>query len=621
MAIKDPLMFITIEEFKNWKGFNKSLFDEVTTPDSEIRYAIEIASSNIDFLSGFTISKKWPEINPTKFTDNIQTATTHYVNFLLGKGVEYARGQASIGQGGITYSQNNPEDPYYIVPQVFNYLKEINEYPIMQGFNLNVSSKQNWFKKFMGNGGEQNPWEIYVQFTNIKSSDDRTKITITHPKNIMGSVVDIDTRGIKSFDNLTTLELFTKYFSNDTMKLVDGKEGQEKKVISATGGNSLWEINIDNPNFIKSKDDKGISANDKRIIDVGTPTFLTDATNKVYVDDLLDKKQDKIDNLQDKIFNNKDDKDSTRRLVNEIIKTNVGGKTLIYRNNPVITDDLDIPNKKYIDDKIDKKQDKENWVVIGKKVDNRTWDNFNIDLNKTYRVFITWHRNAPEQNGYPLMLLFKSAKAVGTGTWTLLIGKIDNKDASLILKADYTKSTNKWSLFIKCEIDGGAIFSFEELKENTYQITSNTLNITSPSVINIDKPIKINSKSLETNEIEENNWDIELKNNPPTPSPTIPQWKEVGTREKNKLDNWQITYDFQENKHYRIYYSWSIYNPVYTIQEFIITNKKIAGVQIQTFNDSANIVILSVQHAKLITIYTGKGNLKGNVWKLEELQE
>ncbi|WP_339040914.1 hypothetical protein [Spiroplasma endosymbiont of Apeira syringaria] len=259
MAIKDPLMFITIEEFKNWKGFNKSLFDEVTTPDSEIRYAIEIASSNIDFLSGFTISKKWPEINPTKFTDNIQTATTHYVNFLLGKGVEYARGQASIGQGGITYSQNNPEDPYYIVPQVFNYLKEINEYPTMQGFNLDVSPKQNWFKKFMGNGGEQNPWEIYVQSNNIKISDDRTKITITHPKNIMGSVVDIDTRGIK-----TNID------------------------------NSLWEVNKENPNFIFPKDFKGIDVNGKRIIDVGTPTFLSDATTKVYVDDLLDKKQDKL---------------------------------------------------------------------------------------------------------------------------------------------------------------------------------------------------------------------------------------------------------------------------------------------------------------------------------------
>ncbi|WP_342267290.1 hypothetical protein [Spiroplasma endosymbiont of Villa modesta] len=116
----------------------------------------------------------------------------------------------------------------------------------------------------------------------------------------------------------------------------------------------------------------------------------------------------------------------------------------------------------------------------------------------------------------------------------------------------------------------------------------------------------------------------ELNKKQPQPTPIPPSgsnWKEVGTREKNKWDNWQITYDFQENKHYRVYYSWSIYNPVYTIQEFIITDKKIAGVQIQTFNDSANIVILSVQHAKWITIYTGKGNLKGNLWKLEELQE
>ncbi|WP_286641015.1 hypothetical protein [Spiroplasma ixodetis] len=113
----------------------------------------------------------------------------------------------------------------------------------------------------------------------------------------------------------------------------------------------------------------------------------------------------------------------------------------------------------------------------------------------------------------------------------------------------------------------------------------------------------------------------EILEKQPQPSPSSSNWKEVGTREKNKWDNWQITYDFQENKHYRVYYSWSIYNPVYTIQEFIITDKKIAGVPIQTFNDIANIVILSVQHAKWITIYTGKGNLKGNVWKLEELQE
>ncbi|WP_400255311.1 hypothetical protein [Spiroplasma endosymbiont of Cleonymus obscurus] len=541
MAIKDPLMFITIEEFKNWKGFNKSLFDEVTTPDSEIRYAIEIASSNIDYLSGFTISKKWPEINPTKFTDNIQTATTHYVNFLLGKGVEYARGQASIGQGGITYSQNNPEDPYYIVPQVFNYLKEINEYPIMQGFNLNVSPKQNWFKKFMGNGGEQNPWEIYLQSNNIKSSDNRTKITISHPKNIMGSVVYIDTNGIKSFDNLTTIELFTKYFSNDTMKLVDGKEGQEKKVISATGGSgeSLWEVDKDNPNFIKPKDDKGIDVNGKRIIDVGTPTFLSDATTKEYVDNLLDKKQSQLtennagDNItitgtgsdikinsnggssvdENRIFNNKDDKDSTTRLVNEVIKTNVGGKTLIYRNNPVITDDLDIPNKKYIDDKIpnldnyytkkeidelksdidtiisfkqeqtDNKLETTNktvvggineinkkledfkiikWKVIGNRINDKKWHIPTAPFNQyIYRVFVTWEvtEENPLNKGYQQVIFFKSPKLIGTGNWRIASGKIGNSDSTLNINFDNTD----WSLTLNGG-NGGAIISLEVLE-------------------------------------------------------------------------------------------------------------------------------------------------------------
>lgn len=102
------------------------------------------------------------------------------------------------------------------------------------------------------------------------------------------------------------------------------------------------------------------------------------------------------------------------------------------------------------------------------------------------------------------------------------------------------------------------------------------------------------------------------------------KWKEVGTREKNKWhENWQITYDFQENKHYRVYYSWDIYNPVYSIQEFIITinTKKLDYVNIQTFNNNIDIVILLIQNGEWITTYTGKGVLKGNVWKLEELQE
>ncbi len=210
MAIKDPLMFITIEEFKNWKGFNNQLFDEITTPDSEIRYAIEIASNNIDFLSGFIISKKWPEINPTKFTDNIQTATTHYVNFLLSKGVEYARGQASIGQGGIVYSQNNPEDPYFIPTQVFNYLRDINKYPNMQGFPLNLPNKESFFSKFLSNRGEINRLIEYLKIINLKSSDNRVKINIYQHENLDSPVVDIDTRGINTTTTVPDLKVQKK---------------------------------------------------------------------------------------------------------------------------------------------------------------------------------------------------------------------------------------------------------------------------------------------------------------------------------------------------------------------------------------------------------------------------
>ncbi|WP_281748849.1 hypothetical protein [Spiroplasma ixodetis] len=54
---------------------------------------------------------------------------------------------------------------------------------------------------------------------------------------------------------------------------------------------------------------------------------------------------------------------------------------------------------------------------------------------------------------------------------------------------------------------------------------------------------------------------------------------------------------------------------------FIITDNKIAGVEIEVFNNNSNVLVLSVNHAKFITIYSLKGNDKGNTWKLEELQE
>ncbi|BDT04533.1 hypothetical protein [Spiroplasma ixodetis] len=188
----------------------------------------------------------------------------------------------------------------------------------------------------------------------------------------------------------------------------------------------------------------------------------------------------------------------------------------------------------------------------------------------------------------------------------LVKGKIDNEDASLIIKLGTVDGNKSQLIIIGGNKQYGNIFSLEELQDTIK--------------VDIKSKLQIRSGSLTTNEIEENIWDIELKNNP-TPSPSGSNWKEVGTREKNQWDNWQITYDFQENKHYRVYYSWNIYNPVYAIQEFIITDDRIAGVEIEVFNNNSNVLVLSVNHAKFITIYSLKGSYKGNTWKLEELQE
>ncbi len=64
-----------------------------------------------------------------------------------------------------------------------------------------------------------------------------------------------------------------------------------------------------------------------------------------------------------------------------------------------------------------------------------------------------------------------------------------------------------------------------------------------------------------------------------------------------------------------------MYNQVYALEEFTITDAGIAGVPIEDFNNEDNILVLSVNHGKFITIYSLKESYKGDLWKLEELQE
>lgn len=308
MSIKSPLMFITIDEFKESNFFNNTLFDDVTTPDTDIWLAITQATSCVDYASGNNISTKWPEEPQTEFTDIVQTATAHQVRFILGKGVDYMRSQASIAQGGITYQQNNPNDPFYIVPEVYINLSKIKERLTFQGFPINVKPYRS--NSFISGSNDNNPFESYLRITNLQSNDSRTKIIKTNPSGIVGTIVIIDTNNIKSIDNLTTEDLFQQYFSNDSLQLVDGKQGQKPKVISISdnipnmlineltynnlntknktisgaineinaksGGDSLWNDNGKNVDLQFAKD---VNLQGYNLVKLGDPILEDDGVN------------------------------------------------------------------------------------------------------------------------------------------------------------------------------------------------------------------------------------------------------------------------------------------------------------------------------------------------------
>ncbi|WP_375318328.1 hypothetical protein [Spiroplasma endosymbiont of Virgichneumon dumeticola] len=636
MAIKDPILFITVEEFKNSKYFNELLFDKVTTPDNEIWFAISVASSNIDYLSGFTISKKWPEITPTDFTDNIQTATTNYVRFLLTKDVDYLRGQGSISQGGLTYSETNPDDPYFIPPEVFNYLRKIKEYPNIKGFDLKgiEPQKNNYFNKFISNCGEDSPLNEYIPYTNLESSDTRTKITITHPQNRSRPVINIDTRGINTS---TTVPEF-----KSPKETIDIKYDKETHIVNSDVSDKvIYFDDLDDrknaieilkhtlvPNFIY----KWVAYKNFDPFTEDYSSYLNGTLiPKKYADDKLQNKLiagnnitiDKETNTisatggssvdENRIFNNKNDKDNTTRLVNDVI--NVGNRTLIYKNKsgPSVTDDNDIPNKKYVDEKI-KSLNVIKWKNIGTKESNIKI-NYDFKVNTLYRVGYCW-KNVEKSPIIYMQFLWQGEGAVLASFFKGISGKrITEAYVDLVVISNAIAMD-------RFNDDEGKIYSLEEeIKENTYKITSNTLDITSPSIINIDKPIKINSKSLETNEIEDNCWDIELKDNPtPNPNPSVPQWKEVAV----STDLVTINYNLKNKNYYRVFYNGrtrdlitNIGKGTHEIKEFYYQDNKDSFI-LGIFNMMLSVMPMYIKNNG-VSLYAGAPWC--NLWKLEELQE
>ncbi|WP_342277149.1 hypothetical protein [Spiroplasma endosymbiont of Nebria brevicollis] len=681
MTIKDPILFITVEEFKLSKYFNELFFDKVTTPDNEIWFAISVASSNIDYLSGFTISKKWPEITPTDFTDNVQTATTNYVRFLLTKDVDYLRGQGSISQGGLTYSETNPDDPYFIPPEVFNYLRKIKEYPNIKGFNLKgiEPQKNNYFNKFISNCGEDSPLNAYIPYTNIKSLDIRTKITITNTQNMLRPVVNIDTRGINTS---TTVPEF-----KSPKKTINIKYDKETHIVNSDVSDKvIYFDDLDDkknaieilkhtlvPNFIykwvayknfnpftedyssylngtlipkKYADDKLLLKQDKLI--AGTNITIKDniisATGGSEPPDLTDYyKKEETNNLLDKkesIENHNNDIKSVELKISQLhteVTNNMSN--IILKQN--IKDEKLITDKKEIVPAIN-----ENKVNIDKK-ENKL--NLIYEANNKNQIL---YRNEPDvgtdlwipNGGWVKKYVDDENKKLNFIKWKS-VGTISNENIEYNFKLNtlyrvsyswaYLKSNGSSKYLIFMWRGAPAILDSTFQAENNQKVVTNYVDLGVTSAMIYLKKYNYQTGFLLSLEEAENtntkNYSEQIlpitPPIPPTPCP-CPKWKEVGTRQTKD----RILYTFIVGKKYRVTYMWyGDTQPIsYSItKEFdkLVSNKNDCIYTIDSYVRNRSLVKNRIELFKLevsnnfIRINNAGGITYGNILKLEELQE
>lgn len=573
MPIKEPLLFISIEDFKNWKGFDKLLFENVTNSNENIWFAISIASSNIDYLSGFAISKKWPEQTITTFTDNVQTATAHYVRFLCTKGVDYTRGQASMAQGGIVYSESNPNDPYYIPPEVFNYLRNINEYTAFQGFNLDVKPKTNFFSKFLSNKGESNPLENYLQITNVISSNKSITIKQEHPVNIMGTVLDITTNsGLEVDDNsfnLTNNKLFledTKVFDRFNTNL----QNTNFDSLTTTDKTLIGSINEINAKIVPSTGNKNTYDFYFQITQIDQTT-QGNAVNRLYGKFILSQKQ----GLNLYTF-------ASKNLSEEYVATmtyeKLGTSFFVY-------DSLSPTQSMSI---------------------NGTWQNQTKLISRLRGITIEEKPNQyiiffQDGNPNPATLtldvtpLVTVAPSDITPSIMPIMPQIDAKD--------YTFDPKSF------KVENDTIELQDELVKERLGI-NNKQNIIDNNLKTIDKTIVGATNELKDELIKERiriNYVEEL-------CKKIEVWKEVG----KKTDEKNIDYTFIVGKKYKLYYTFDLDNIGYIYNELVFTyyrNLARDSSHILLENRRGGIEIMS-HGSNFASIYV----TSGAVLKLEELQ-
>ncbi|WP_342266200.1 hypothetical protein [Spiroplasma endosymbiont of Villa modesta] len=530
------LNYITKDDLKTIYGFIPDA-DQTTTDNTKTDFtimAIAISSERINTITGNQIEViGFKNLNETQ-QQLVKRATARMTIYYLTDGMAFIRSSVSISGNGLSSSISPPSEPDYVLMEVYNLLQQANLHTPRKAINNPISCNTDNF----------NTPSIFDE------SDTKLITWDSGNKTFLQKMSLIEGTGIK-IDNVS-----------DTIPKL--------KIHVDSNIDSLWEVDKDNINFVKLKDDKGIIANNKRIIDVGTPTFETDATNKEYVDnkipDLTNYYKKSV--FMKGYFTYKDDRDqlwindsSNSSLAISLLLNNTYGR--LETNNKNIVGAIN---------EINKKQVKENWKIIGKSINNRKYGDFNLAFNTLYRVIITWESPPFHQVNTRITVEFKTGNYLGGihGSKIFLTkGLINNEEGILYLQL---LDINKWQLILEGGNEKYAnIFSLEEL-QNTVKV-------------DIIQPIKITSHTLKINELKNNEINIELPNTP-TPSPSIPQWKEVGEVITDKNNNNQnfIKYIFKDKTHYRIYisygdytskennknYSWQIINFYYQLDTSVV---------------------------------------------------
>ncbi|WP_342218658.1 hypothetical protein [Spiroplasma endosymbiont of Amphimallon solstitiale] len=323
----------------------------------------------------------------------------------------------------------------------------------------------------------------------------------------------------------------------------------------------------------------------------------------------IDKKQDKIDDLENKIFNNKEDKNNATNLVNNVIKVGVTKTT--YYNDPVVTDDLDIPNKKYIDDKLLLKQNK---LTAG--------TNITIDKNNV----ISASGGGVDPNNYytkpEVDKKLEDKVDIDKFSYAFTVNALGTENPNI-------ETTNKTIVGAINELKqkiNDKKFSNDYFKYNT-ETNEVSLNDEENSLLCKDLLENNEYKLLKTQNKKLLQAINEILEKQPQPSPSDSNWKDVAFSQ----DRETIIYELKPDTHYRIFYDVSDKRSTGLIGKYptLISEFYWKYLNETTYNDLwinlphwvngilSHLVIIINKYK--ISWYRNSND--GNFWKLQELQE